>query len=179
VHDPRCAVRGKCTISCSQCPQGLIVSEVAQTLVEIKPGMQEGDELRFSGLGNEELAREAGDLVVRLRSPPPHKQSDAHSSAPLSRNGNNLHTRMEISLVEALVGFNRSLVHLDGHSVPVARDRVTPPNATIRVPNEGMPLPPEARRRAGELVINIVVKFPEVLTPEQKAGVVSLFAGDQ
>lgn len=35
------------------------------------------------------------------------------------RDNNNLHTSMDITLEEALLGFERSLQHLDGHEVIV------------------------------------------------------------
>lgn len=49
------------------------------------------------------------------------------------RDGNNLHVSLTISLREALLGFKKELIHLDGHPVVIERKGITKPDAVIAV----------------------------------------------
>ena len=59
----------------------------------------------------------------------------------------------------ALLGFETSFKHLDGHTVTIKRTGVTKPNQAIRIKGEGMPkhgTPSEF----GDLTIHFTVDFP-------------------
>ena len=59
----------------------------------------------------------------------------------------------------ALLGFETSFKHLDGHTVTVKRTGVTKPNQAIKIKGEGMPkhgTPSEF----GDLTITFTVDFP-------------------
>ena len=57
------------------------------------------------------------------------------------RKGDELKTRIHINLREALIGFERTLIHLDGHEVHINRlDKVTKPGLMERFKGEGMPV---------------------------------------
>lgn len=74
---------------------------------------------------------------------------------------------MEISLKEALLGFKKNIVHLDGHLVEINRmGSTTKPGLVNRYKGEGMPIH-EQWGDFGDMLITYVVKFPEVLTTEQ------------
>ena len=75
------------------------------------------------------------------------------------RSGDNLYTNVTVSLQEALVGFEMVLKHLDGHGVPVKREKVTWPGATIVKKGEGMPNFDD-RNKLGSLFITFDIKFP-------------------
>lgn len=81
------------------------------------------------------------------------------------RDGNNLHTTLEIDLNEALYGFVREIEHLDGHSVKVQRVEVTQPEFVDVIAGEGMPIVDEdgdPTNRRGRLYIKYTVKLPTV-----------------
>lgn len=80
------------------------------------------------------------------------------------RKGDNLHMWVEISLREALLGFEQTFKHLDGHEVKVSKDgsKVTQPGETQRIKGEGMPkygTPSDF----GDLIVTYKVKNPEKL----------------
>ena len=74
--------------------------------------------------------------------------------------------------VQALLGFETTIAHLDGHAVPVRRRGVTPPAHVVTVPNEGMPQHNFPSQK-GSLLVHIDVAFPDALTPEQATGLQS------
>lgn len=90
--------------------------------------------------------------------------------------GDDLHAKLEITLEEALVGFTRDVVHLDGRVVKVARSAVTVPGQVISVPDEGMPLP-EYGSEKGDLYLTVTVLFPAELTSAQRDATRALFQG--
>ena len=93
--------------------------------------------------------------------------------AVFTRDGNDLHLTMKISLKEALLGFTKTLTHLDEHEVEVTRSSPTAPMSTKRVKGEGMPLhgtPSEF----GDLVVKFEVVMPAKLTEEQKTALAEI-----
>jgi len=84
------------------------------------------------------------------------------------RKGNELKTRIHITLREALLGFECHLKHLDGHEVHVdRRDKITKPGLMERFKGEGMPVF-ESYSEVGDLMITYIVELPEKLSDEQK-----------
>lgn len=55
----------------------------------------------------------------------------------------------------------------DGRLISVPMTQVVAPGTTIRVPGEGMPV--EGGSGKGDLVIRFATRFPQTLTPKQKA----------
>lgn len=75
---------------------------------------------------------------------------------------------MDITLKEALLGFEVEFPHLDGHSVKVNRlGKVTKPGLMERIKGEGMPVF-EQYSEYGDLLITYVVTLPEKLSDQQK-----------
>lgn len=99
---------------------------------------------------------DVGDIYVVI-------VSDQHKR--FRRDGNNLHTTLEIDLNEALFGFTRAIEHLDGHSVKVQRFEVTQPEFVDEISGEGMPIVDEdgdPTSRRGSLFIKYTVRLPTV-----------------
>ena len=61
--------------------------------VYVKPGMKDGTQIRYPGLGNQIDLKHVGDLVIELK---------AQSHPTMVRNGNNLVYSHKITLLEAL-----------------------------------------------------------------------------
>lgn len=86
------------------------------------------------------------------------------------RRGDDLYTNVTISLVDALVGFKMNIVHLDGHLVPIQREKITWPGARISKVKEGMPNY-ENNNVRGTLFITFDVDFPKgELSETEKEG---------
>lgn len=128
----------------------------------IEKGMGAGQEIVFERMSEQRPKQIPGDVILTIR----QKQ---HST--FTRQGNDLHASLTISLREALLGFERTMAHLDGHEVKVRAAKVTKPGDVIKVRGEGMPLHNFASE-FGDLYVTITIAFPESLTEEQ-AGVMT------
>lgn len=159
---------GKGRISSSTCPvcSGRKVEMSDMTFdVDIEKGTPDGFEVEFENYGDEVPGQTAGHLRLQIQTVP---------HPVFTRDGDNLWMDMNISLKEALVGFRKSFMHLDGRAVEVSRDVITPPRSVVVLEGEGMPkqhFPSEK----GQLHITFHVNFPDSLTEDQKQGFKEIF----
>lgn len=103
-------------------------------------------------------------MVLKLK-PVPHPM--------FKRSRDNLAMKLTIPLRAALLGFETTFKHLDGHTVTVKRTGVTKPNQVIRIKGEGMPkhgTPSEF----GDLTITFTVDFPTSVDGDFAAGLANL-----
>ena len=92
-----------------------------------------------------------------------------------TRKGNDLHMGMKISLKEALLGFSRDIVHLDGHKVELKYKKVTSPGEVFRVNREGMPFKDDPTQ-FGNLFVKMEIVMPKgELNAEKRNLVEQLF----
>ncbi|XP_054156109.1 dnaJ homolog subfamily C member 7-like [Oppia nitens] len=136
---------------CDECPNMDLVPEEKLLEIEIEAGMSDGQTQTFIAEGEPHIDGEPGDLKVRIRTQP-------HTT--FERRGDDLYTNVTISLTDALVGFQMTVPHLDGHKVQVSRDKITWPGARMRKPGEGMPNY-ENNNLRGTLYITFDVDFPK------------------
>lgn len=156
-----CGGKGKkVTSTCPHCGGKKVEVGEENLMVSVERGMVDGEKIVFSQQADESPDSTPGDLVFRLVTAP-HKR--------FVRQGDNLHFSLTVSLLEALVGFSKKIKHLDGHTVDVVRTEVTKPGQVITIKEEGMPQH-NFPSQAGDLLIEITVKFPATLTEEQKEG---------
>ena len=73
-------------------------------------GMKDGQQIRFTGEGDQIPGREPGDIVVVL---------DEREHQAFARKGHDLMMEMELDLVEALCGFHKSIETLDKRTLVV------------------------------------------------------------
>jgi DnaJ family protein B protein 11 len=95
-------------------------------------------------------------------------------NAQFRREKNDLHYSLRISLKEALLGFEKEIIHFDGHSVKVKKDNITQPGDIIKIRGEGMPIHQSSDK--GDLFVKIDIEFPMVLTEAQRLLAEKLFA---
>ena len=90
------------------------------------------------------------------------------------RDGNDLITHLNLSLVDALTGpgGSRTVEGFAGKKINVkVPPAIVKPGAETRVTGEGMPIRKDgATRTNGDLVVKWDIAFPDRLTPSQKDG---------
>ncbi|KAM1042385.1 hypothetical protein ACFX13_032171 [Malus domestica] len=142
---------------CDQCPNVKYEREGYFVTVDIEKGMQDGQEVVFYEDGEPIIDGEPGDLKFRIR-------TAAHDL--FKREGNDLHTTITITLVQALVGFEKTVKHLDDHLVDISSKGITRPKEVRKFKGEGMPL--HFSNKKGDLYVTFEVLFPNSLTEDQK-----------
>lgn len=134
--------------------------EEIQLTVDLHAGMADGDQIRFEQVSDEAVGHIAGDLIFRVKQVP-------HEF--FTRNGDDLSINMQITLTDALVGFSKTIEHLDGHVVTVRKDDVTYCSERIRIEGEGMPRKGAGNKAIrGDLYITFFIDFPRDFTQAQK-----------
>lgn len=150
---------------CQECPNVKFERVGLSITVDIEKGMRDGQEIVFYEDGEPIIDGEPGDLKIVVRTRPDSR---------FRREGNDLHTTVTITLLDALVGFEKDIDHLDGHKVAVGSNLVTKPKVVRKFPGEGMPVFESTKK--GSLFVTFEVIFPSSLTEEQK-GVISKTLG--
>jgi molecular chaperone DnaJ len=134
--------------------------EVKHTIdVEIQPGMDTGNRIRYAGGGDAgDPGAPRGDLefVVRVRE---HKV--------FQRDGHNLIRKWPITFAQAALGGPIEIPNLTGQKVPYDLPRGVQTHEVIRLGGHGMPNPRGGRK--GDLIVQLVVETPTHLAPEQEA----------
>ncbi|CAL9206132.1 unnamed protein product [Musa hybrid cultivar] len=150
---------------CEQCPNVKYEREGYFITVDIEKGMQDGQDVLFYEDGEPKIDGEAGDLKFRIQTAP-HER--------FRREGNDLHTTVTISLLQALVGFEKTMEHLDEHPLEIGTKGITKPKEVRKFKGEGMPLHLSTKR--GDLYVTFEVLFPKSLTEDQKNKIKSVLS---
>ncbi|EFJ14233.1 hypothetical protein SELMODRAFT_109399, partial [Selaginella moellendorffii] len=150
---------------CEQCPNVKFAREGYHITVDIEKGMKDGHEITFHEDGEPIIDGDPGDLKFVVR-------TEKHDR--FERHGNNLHTAVTISLLEALVGFEKEIKHLDGHAVSIGSTGVTKPKEVRRFRSQGMPIFESVN--SGDLLVTYEVDFPKTLTDAQKEAIKKVFS---
>merc|ERR1719482_1307417 len=130
----------------------------------IEKGMPDNEEIVFKYESEQKPGQIPGDVVLKLK-------TVTHPMFKRSRDS--LSMKLTIPLRAALLGFETSFKHLDGHTVTIKRTGVTKPGQAIRIKGEGMPkhgTPSEF----GDLTITFTVDFPAKVDAELQAGLEKL-----
>jgi len=128
--------------------------------VEIERGMRDGHEIEFEGYGEHHPDQLPGKLLFKLV---------VGEEKQFDRKGHDLHAEMSIPLRDALIGFSKQLVHVDGKTkIDVSRDEVTQPGEVMLLKGRGMPIH-DYPSTFGDLYIKFHILFPRRINPEQKA----------
>nr|CCA15933.1 conserved hypothetical protein [Albugo laibachii Nc14] len=164
---PKCGGQGKTfKKKCPHCHGHKVTAEEKDFVVDIERGAPSNHQIVFERQSEQKPGMLPGNVIFQLQTKP---------HAAFRRSEDDLHHTMEISLQEALLGYDVSVVHLDGRKVHLAYDKIIKPFEVRTIEGEGMPhfnYPSDF----GNLHIHHHIKFPKSLTPEQKELVNKLLA---
>lgn len=140
---------------CETCNGKYVVSEPKIVPINIKPGVEDGMGVIMENEGNEYPNTIPGDIVIIFK---------MIKHPKYERRGNDLHMNYELSLYEALVGYNFTITHLDSRKINISYTGVTQPNTVKKIASEG--LPEFETGKKGGLFIKFSVKLPDKIPPE-------------
>ncbi|PVU88427.1 hypothetical protein BB561_005875 [Smittium simulii] len=167
-----CGGRGKSIKhKCDKCKGTRVMRGNDQLNVEIPAGSKHGQHVIIEDEADEHPDHETGSVVFEIN-------QDPH---PLfTRDNNDLHIDITISLLEALTGFKRTFKHLNGDKIEIDRSSsVTIPHYVEKKEALGMPIQAtnsQPSGKFGDLYIKYWVEFPEKIDDSQKSELGKLFS---
>jgi len=133
---------------------------------QVERGMKDGETITFPNMGEQKPGVVPGNVVFTVK---------MTKHAEFQRAGHDLHMKLEISLQEALLGFNRTIKHLDDHTAELSTTDMTAHNQVYKIEGEGMPHRDDPST-FGALFVTIAVKFPDQkLTEDERSLLHKLF----
>lgn len=164
-----CKGMGEIIADKDKCPtcNGMKVTKERKVLeVYVDKGMQNGQKITFTGEANANPGSVPGDVVVVLKMEE-HKQ--------FTRKEHNLIYEKQITLSDALCGFEFYIKQLDGRQLYVQSPpgSVITPGTIRSIPDEGMPVWKNPMER-GYMFVKFDVKFPVMVTPTQSRTIQSV-----
>lgn len=128
--------------------------EAKEVEITIPAGIQNGEQLRMRGYGEKIKDGEPGNLYVDIRVRP-HKT--------IFRDGANLVMRLEVSLLDALLGAEQEIETLDG-KVTVKIPAGLQVGEILRIRDKGVP----RGNRRGDFLIQTMIQMPKKLSKKAR-----------
>jgi len=145
---------GKEIITDIQMPSGIKTVEI-----KIPAGIATGQTLRVSGAGESvHRGMPPGDLLIQINVLQHHR---------FTRQGDDLHSDIRLSVWEAMVGTERDFVCIDGTQLKVAIPAAIQFGQAIRLVGRGMPMLNQNHFK-GNQFLNVHIEIPRTLTDQQK-----------
>ncbi|KAG5495503.1 hypothetical protein GH5_03165 [Leishmania sp. Ghana 2012 LV757] len=141
-------------------PDAAATTTVESYEVRVEKGAKTGDHFTVEGLGNTQPGCARGDVVVVV---------SVVEHARFRREGDDLVTKADISLRDALCGTTVTVCTMEGRELSILIDEIVDPTYRTRIAGEGLPSRGGGDAARGDLVIEFATKFPSFLTAEQKA----------
>ncbi len=152
-----CQGQGKVPkVACSVCKGKGIVKTEKEVKIKIPAGVDDGQTIRLSGLGEAMKGGATGDLYVHIRVRPNDK---------IKREGYNLMNTAVISFAEAAMGTVIEVPTIDGN-VKLKIPAGTQSEKVFKLSSRGVPHLGGGKR--GDHLVTIKVRVPEKLTKKQK-----------
>lgn len=125
--------------------------------VNIPPGVEEGQQIRFRGMGdNVHTALPPGDLFVHIR---------VRNHQRFVRHGDNIQCNVNVDVLDLVIGTKATVNTLTGKSLEINIPPGTQPDTVLSCKGEG--LPNVRTKQIGNLLIKVKGKTPKTLTPEE------------
>ena len=165
-HCTKCNGEGKIIRrKCNMCHAKKVINSFEIFTAEIDKGVEDGHIYEYE---------EAGDEYLNVKASPINIKVEIIPDDTFQRNGEDLKATVKISLKEALLGFTKTLKHLDDHIVKLNKIGTTKPGYVQKIIGEGMPhfnFPLEK----GDLYVKYEVELPKKLSKEQREMFKELF----
>lgn len=132
-----------------------------EVAINVPPGIDDGQMIRLSGMGETLEGGLPGDLYVKV-----HVRKHPY----LRKEGYNLVMDLKVLLTEALLGAEKTIATLDGE-VTLKVPAGTKHGTILRIKGKGVPLNSDGHQssaKRGDLYARIMIQFPEKLSKETR-----------
>ena len=144
--------------ACKTCNGAGRVTSEREIKVEILPGVEDGQLIKISGMGEAgERGAAAGDLYVRIKI----KQHPV-----FERRGADLLVKYELKVIDLLLGKKLEIPTISGGKLQVEVPAHFNLKQVLRIPGEGMPR--FGSRTRGDLLVDFTIKAPKKLGGKAK-----------
>lgn len=140
---------------CSSCYGSGIKKKDEKITIKIPTGINDGEMLKMSGMGEAISGGIAGDLYIKMNVAP-------HSI--YKRQGLNLTMDLSIKLIDSLLGMTYKLKTLEGNNIEVKIPENIKHGELLRVKGKGVP----SSMGRGDLIIHISVDLPRKISRKAK-----------
>ncbi len=149
---------------CKHCRGRGLMSKEKTITIPLKRGISNGQKIEIEGKGNESRNSKNRSNLVIVIIQKDHPQ--------FSRNGNDLHMKMELRLFQALCGFSKTIDFLDGQKLVISSDDVIEDGDVKCISEKGLP---DLRTGiSGNLLIHFNVIFPKNIRSRLKENNINL-----
>jgi len=129
--------------------------------IEIPPGLESGDHIRYQGLGDDSISHmQRGDLIVVIK-------EVQHSK--FKREGPNLSCDIRIDAFEAILGTTKIVTTIDNKEFEVDIPAGTQPMTILNMTGYGVPYKQQKKR--GNLYIRVIVEIPKQINNTHKENI--------
>lgn len=171
IQCPQCNGEGKIVKkACRKCHGERMVSDSETLELQLQPGDADGRVFVFEGKSEERVGLETGDLHVIVK---------CKDSARFRRDGDHLYTFVDLTLAQALLGFNLTIDDPVGAKIEISRSDVTQNAFVDVIDGMGMPVANTNGRRRGDLYVEYRVALPTNPSDELKRVLLQESATDQ
>ena len=151
---------------CPHCRGRKIMRENKKLTLEIEKGMENGQKIVFKGESEQSPDTIPGDLIITLK-------QNKHNFFK-KRIRNDLYADINLSLKEALFGYNKKIKHLDGREFYIESKKITQPDEIRVITGEGMPVHKFPSQK-GDLIITFRVNLPKSLNKKERELIGEIF----
>ncbi len=156
---PACGGAGETSTPCGTCKGDGRVRGSKRISLRVPPGVDEGSRLRVRGEGDSgKKGGGPGDLYVFL-AVRPHPE--------LKRDGTTIHSDVEISYIDAILGTTVQVTTVDG-PVDLKIPAGTQPGTTLVMSKRGVPKLGASNSARGDHLVHVKVKIPKGVSSEEK-----------
>jgi molecular chaperone DnaJ len=154
---PACRGRGRvASQACGRCAGGGEVSIDKKLRVTVPPGTDSEHKVRLKGQGQRNpTGGRPGDLIVTFK---------VKADRFFRRQGLDIHCTIPLNFAQAALGTKLQVRTIHGRKVVVQIPPATQPGRKLRIKGQGV----ERNGRKGDQFVEIALKIPENLTPEQQ-----------
>eukprot|EP01025_Chloroclados_australasicus_P030039 TRINITY_DN3007_c0_g1_i1.p1 TRINITY_DN3007_c0_g1~~TRINITY_DN3007_c0_g1_i1.p1 ORF type:complete len:422 (+),score=41.81 TRINITY_DN3007_c0_g1_i1:38-1303(+) len=155
---PMCGGAGTTSEPCGTCGGDGRVRSKQKVEVSIPAGIDDGLRLRLAGEGSAgRRGGPPGDMFVQVR---------VKKHPQLERREYDIHSEVEISYTEAILGTNVTILTVDGE-VDMKIPQGTQPGTTLKLAGRGVPKL-GSRNQRGDQLVHVRVKIPEKISGEER-----------